>query len=123
MRRVNSLWVAVGLALAGLALPSAHANCGYYVHTGGELLANTAGKPRPDTQPVPVKHCSGPACSESPLPLSSPPSSPVPVEDPRWCDTHAPQPAPPQGDLHFFPLSADAARPLFGGCSIYHPPR
>jgi len=140
MRRSRYFWfaIATGWALAGLAVPSAHGSCGHYVLIGNarpELTHHKAElnttSPAPVTKnleapgpahPVPPPPCSGPNCSENRQPLPSPPPKTIPVEEQRGCH-NTPQTLPPQGNSNFLLLPQTAARPVRGGCSIYHPPR
>jgi len=120
-------WVAVAAGLV-LAAPTAQASCGHYVVIGNPHpdLVPSSSSPKPvaneQKAPAPVRPCSGPNCSDHRQPLTPPAPKTAPVEEQRW--RHALPPAvPPSGGLSFFTPSESAARPVHGGCSVYHPPR
>jgi hypothetical protein len=123
-----------GVLLAWMAAPrAAHASCGNHAtvlpRTDG-LSASETGTAFPDLlsdllrhpAPLPQAPCQGPGCSEGHPPLLPAPSTAPTLDDDRWGQGFlARLVADTESDL--LPLSLTPARPVRGGCSIFHPPR
>src|SRR5438132_663211 len=93
MTRTYGFWIVLATSVAFVALGEcsvARASCGDYVVLKGQQ--HDASVPLPDRAESPSRHpsmpirmpCKGPGCSQNQLPITPPPSVPVPVGEEYW---------------------------------------